>query len=81
LHRRSSPDVTLDGGLRERYSLFCLSGNANLLVMPSLDAANHHEEGVSVETGAGLRPGADRALDIPVSDRMVFAYLAGTSME
>jgi malate dehydrogenase (oxaloacetate-decarboxylating)(NADP+) len=85
-----SPDVALDPGLRERYPFCRLTGNANVLVMPSLDAAQITTQMVSrlgearvigpVLTGLE-RPVQIVPMDSKVSDLVVFACLAATSME
>jgi malate dehydrogenase (oxaloacetate-decarboxylating)(NADP+) len=85
-----SPEVALDATLRERYPFCRLTGNANVLVMPSLDAAQ-------IATQMVARLGEARVIgpvivglehsvqvvpmDSKVSDLVVFACLAATTME
>jgi malate dehydrogenase (oxaloacetate-decarboxylating)(NADP+) len=85
-----SPDVALDPSLREGYPFCRLTGNANVLVMPSLDAAQITTQMVSrlgearvigpVLTGLE-HPVQIVPMDSKVSDLVVFACLAATSME
>jgi malate dehydrogenase (oxaloacetate-decarboxylating)(NADP+) len=85
-----SPEVALDESLRRRYPFCRLTGNANVLVMPSLDAAQ-------IATQMVARLGEARVIgpvlvglehpvqvvpaDSKVSDLVVFACLAATTME
>jgi malate dehydrogenase (oxaloacetate-decarboxylating)(NADP+) len=85
-----SPEVALDPGLRERYPFCRLTGNANVLVMPSLDAAQIATQMVARLGEArvigpvlvGLEhPVQVVPMDSKVSDLVVFACLAATTME
>jgi malate dehydrogenase (oxaloacetate-decarboxylating)(NADP+) len=85
-----SPEVALDASLRRRYPFCRLTGNANVLVMPSLDAAQIAtqmlarlgEARVIGPVLAGLaHPVQVVPVDSKVSDLVVFACLAATTME
>ncbi|MBW4023083.1 MAG: NADP-dependent malic enzyme [Proteobacteria bacterium] len=85
-----SPEVALDESLRKRYPFCRLTGNANVLVMPSLDAAQIATQMVArlgearvigpVLTGLD-HPVQVVPMDSKVSDLVVFACLAATTME
>jgi malate dehydrogenase (oxaloacetate-decarboxylating)(NADP+) len=85
-----SPEVALDASLRRRYPFCRLTGNANVLVMPSLDAAQIATQMVArlgearvigpVLTGLA-HPVQVVPADSKVSDLVVFACLAATTME
>jgi malate dehydrogenase (oxaloacetate-decarboxylating)(NADP+) len=85
-----SPEVALDVSLRQRYPFCRLTGNANVLVMPSLDAAQIATQMVArlgearvigpVLTGL-QHPVQVVPADSKVSDLVVFACLAATTME
>jgi malate dehydrogenase (oxaloacetate-decarboxylating)(NADP+) len=85
-----SPEVALDPSLRERYPFCRLTGNANVLVMPSLDAAQIATQMVARLGEArvigpvlvGLEhPVQVVPMDSKVSDLVIFACLAATTME
>ena len=85
-----SPEVALDASLRRRYPFCRLTGNANVLVMPSLDAAQIATQMVArlgearvigpVVTGLE-HPVQIVPVDSKVSDLVIFACLAATTME
>jgi malate dehydrogenase (oxaloacetate-decarboxylating)(NADP+) len=85
-----SPEVALDESLRRRYPFCRLTDNANVLVMPSLDAAQIATQMVArlgearvigpVLTGLA-HPVQVVPVDSKVSDLVVFACLAATTME
>jgi malate dehydrogenase (oxaloacetate-decarboxylating)(NADP+) len=85
-----SPEVALDASLRRRYPFCRLTGNANVLVMPSLDAAQIATQMVArlgearvigpVVTGL-QHPVQIVPVDSKVSDLVIFACLAATTME
>jgi malate dehydrogenase (oxaloacetate-decarboxylating)(NADP+) len=85
-----SPEVALDTRLRERYPFCRLTGNANVLVMPSLDAAQIATQMVArlgeARVIGPVLTGLEHAvqvvpMDSKVSDLVVFACLAATTME
>ena len=83
-----SPDAALDGGLRALYPFCRLTGNANVLVMPGLDAA-HIAAQLAPRLGEGRVIGpvliglAHAAqivpMDATVSDLVSFACLAASA--
>ncbi len=83
-----SPDVALDAGLRALYPFCRLTGNANVLVMPGLDAA-HIAAQLAPRLGegrvigpalTGLQYAAQIVpMDATVSDLVTFACLAASS--
>ena len=83
-----SPDIALDPGLRALYPFCRLTGNANVLVMPGLDAA-HIAAQLAPRLGEGrvIGPvliGLEHAaqivpMDATVSDMVSFACLAASS--
>ena len=85
-----SPEVALDASLRRRYPFCRLTGNANVLVMPSLDAGQIATQMVArlgearvigpVLTGLA-HPVQVVPVDSKVSDLVVYACLAATTME
>jgi malate dehydrogenase (oxaloacetate-decarboxylating)(NADP+) len=85
-----SAEVALDPSLRQRYPFCRLTGNANVLVMPSLNAAQIATQMVArlgearvigpVLTGLA-HPVQVVPADSKVSDLVVFACLAATTME
>ena len=85
-----SPEVALDESLRRRYPFCRLTGSANVLVMPSLDAAQIATQMVArlgeARVIGPVLVGLDHPVqvvpaDSKVSDLVVFACLAATTME